>query len=380
LKSHWKTPTVILLAYLAALALAIGHYVFYNSLHGRDVDNYMLDQEMTVAIGTVFAFLVRTTLVISVGTVYWQMFWLRLARQSFAISEVDSLAGALTSIFDLVHVRALRSSPDLGMIALLAWLLPFAAIFPPATLSVRSALVESNERAHVSLPNISGDAMAMWSKVEQMGPAEGMSDYVVVSKSYGYSRASLGLSRLAMATTTRGSILDSQALYANSSYTISFEAPAVQCQEVTPEILDPFIEASSGCDCLTGEEPLTSEGEPDFSIDCWDLWYYISWVPSSDSLVPFEADSIYNSSLPLEAAIANSRNTIERYSQSPFLGSFGDEAMSIYIATRDLGRSQTSGSWSVICCSLHNATHIVNMTSDANRRAVPSLLSVSLLN
>jgi hypothetical protein len=377
LKSHWKTPTVILLAYLAALALAVGHHVFYNSLHGRDVDDYILDQEVTVAIGTAFAFLVRTTLVIAVGTVYWQMFWLRLGRQSFAVSEVDSLAGALTSIFDLTDVRALRSSPDLGIIALLAWLLPFAAVFPPATLTVRSTLREINERAHVPLPYLSGDAMATWSEFTLTDPQRpDYLDRVQVATEYEYSKPSLRLSRLAMATATRGSILDSQALYANSSYTISFEAPAVQCQEVTPEILNPFIKAA-GCDCLSGKRPGDSEGQLDNLSNCLDLWYYISWVPSNDALVPFEANSIHNSSLPLEAAIANSRDWSA--SKSPFFGSFRDDAMSIYIATRDLGMSQTPGSWSVLSCSLHNATYFVNMTSDANRRNLPSLLKVSLL-
>jgi hypothetical protein len=378
-RSHWKTPTVILLAYIAALALAVGHHVFYSSLHRRDVDNYILDQEATIAIGTAFAFLVRTTLVIAVGTVYWQMFWSRLARQSFAISEVDSLAGALTSMFDLVDVRALRNSPDLGMIALLAWLLPFAAVFPPATLSVRSALIETNEQAHVPLPYLSGDAMAMWYKEQTLALDKGSSDsFHPVIDTYEYRKASLGLSRLAMTTATRGSIIDSQALYANSSYTIRFEAPAVQCQEVTPEILDPFIEAS-GCEILSGKEPEDSEGQADMSSTCWDLWYYVSWVPDSYSLVPFEADTIHNSSLPLEAAIANSRDGSgpDPALRSPFFGSFGEDALSIYIATRDLGTSQTAGSWSVLNCSLYNATYFVKMMSDANRRAVPSLLNIT---
>jgi hypothetical protein len=229
--AHWKTPTVILLAYLAALACAIGHHFFYASLDSQDVDNYYLGQEVTVAMGTAFAFLVRATLVIAVGTVYWQMFWLRLGRQSFAISELDSLDGALSSIFDLMDVRALRRSPELGIIAVLAWLLPFAAVFPPATISVHSALIESTERAHVAIPYLSGDAMTLWSKMG-MVDASG----IHYADRFEYFKASLGLTRLAMATATRGSILDSLALYSNSSYIISFEAPAVQCQDVASDI------------------------------------------------------------------------------------------------------------------------------------------------
>jgi hypothetical protein len=378
--AHWKTPTVILLAYLAALACAIGHHFFYASLDSQDVDNYYLGQEVTVAMGTAFAFLVRATLVIAVGTVYWQMFWLRLGRQSFAISELDSLDGALSSIFDLMDVRALRRSPELGIIAVLAWLLPFAAVFPPATISVHSALIESTERAHVAIPYLSGDAMTLWSKMG-MVDASG----IHYADRFEYFKASLGLTRLAMATATRGSILDSLALYSNSSYIISFEAPAVQCQDVASDILDPFIKAS-GCDYLSGKEPdgfdygvALDPETPAYQayLECYDLWFYVSWVPGPSSLVPFEADSIHNSSLPLEDAVANAR---DRPAPSPFFGSFEGGAMSIYVATRDLGRSQTSGAWSALRCSLHSATYFVNMTSDANRRTVPSLLNVSLLD
>ena len=374
LMAHWKTPAVILVAYLAALTFAIGHHFFYHSLNGQDVEKHYFGQETTVAIGTAFAFLVRATLVIAVGTVYWQMFWLRLGRQSFAITEVDSLAGALTSVLDLVDVRALRRSPDLGIIALLAWLLPFAAVFPPATLSVHSALVESTKRAHVAIPYLSGDAMAMtttsiFMNLSQPSSSPSFTDQI------NYSKPSLKLTRLAMATATHGSILDSLALYSNSSYIISFEAPAVQCQHVASEILDPFIKAS-GCDFLSGKEPEEIENNSSQLDYCWDLWYYVSWVPGSGSLVPFEANSIHDSSQPLEDAIANVDGG---YTRSPFFGSFEGGAMSIYVATRDLRLSQTTGSWNVLHCSLHNATYFVNMTSDTDRRNVPSLLNVSLL-
>lgn len=189
-----------------------------------------------------------------------------------------------------------------------------------------------------------------------------------------YAKPSLQLTRLAVATASRGSIADSPAAYANSSFVLDFTAPAVQCQDVSPDILQPF-NIASGCDHLRGEYDDASEDD-----SCEDLWSYIGWVPDSNSLVPFKADSIHNSSLPLEVAGATSRSGPTPSLRSPFYGGFQNDPVTLYVATRNQWKSATSNEWGVLNCSLFNASYVVNMTSDSNRRNHPTLLNVTMLN
>jgi hypothetical protein len=341
---------------------------------------------MNIAIGTIFAVLVRAALVVAVGIVYWQMFWEGRSHRPLTIGHVDSLAGALASVLDLLNARAFRSNPILGMLALLSWLLPFAALLPPATLSVQSASVNEFMHGHVPLPDLANDAMATYTWMAYGG---GGWDYT----EYFYERPSPQISRLAVSTASRGSIVDSLAVYANSTYIINFIAPAVQCREQPPDLLQPFVAASS-CDHLSGKtfRPKTpccsavSASASDFSPTlCSDLWSYIAWAPNSSSRVPFGPGSVQNNSLPLELRTLGSvaRQTVADnldYSVSPFYGGFQDEPVTIHIATTTEGVGRNSDSWKVLTCSLFNASYMVNMTSDSNRRNIASLLNVTLLN
>jgi hypothetical protein len=379
-RMHWRTPTVIVLAYIAGLAFAISHHIFYASLNGKSIDSNLFGQQMNIAIGTTFAVLVRAALVTAVGTVYWQTFWEGLLHRPLTIGHVDSLAGALASVLDLLNVRAFRSNPILGILALLSWLLPFAALLPPATLSVQSASMNEFVHDHVPLPNLENDAMATYTWMAYGG---GGGDFT----QYFYRKPSLQLSRLAVSTASRGSIIDSLAVYANSTYIINFIAPAVQCREQPPYILQPFVAASS-CDHLLGEtfqpeKPCCTASAPDWSPTfCLDLWSYIAWAPNSTFRVPFGPGSVRNNSLPLELRTLGSatpENMNLGSSSSPFYGGFQDEPVAIYIATTTQGFGRSSDSWTVLTCSLFNASYVVNMTSDSNRRNTASLLNVTLM-
>lgn len=66
---------MIILAFVAGLAFALGHHAFYDSLDGQPVADHLFNQQINLAVGQAFAFLVRASLVISVGASYWQVFW-----------------------------------------------------------------------------------------------------------------------------------------------------------------------------------------------------------------------------------------------------------------------------------------------------------------
>jgi hypothetical protein len=70
---HWQAPTVIILAFVAGLAFALGHHAFYRNLDGQSVDDHLFDQQTNLAAGHTFAFLVRACLCIAIGVSYWQI-------------------------------------------------------------------------------------------------------------------------------------------------------------------------------------------------------------------------------------------------------------------------------------------------------------------
>lgn len=73
-------------SFLAAVAFAIGHDMFYQSLNGRPVLNaqplaslksslHVSDQQLYISLGTFFAFLAKSSLGVLVSTSFEQLAW-----------------------------------------------------------------------------------------------------------------------------------------------------------------------------------------------------------------------------------------------------------------------------------------------------------------
>lgn len=221
-KIHWRVPTVIILAFIAGLAFASGHHAFYSSLDGRIVDNHLFSQQINLAVGQAFAFLVRASLVISIGASYWQVFWGTVLHRTLAISQVDVLAGMLDSILDLLDLRASRTRPILIALALLSWMVPLASILPPATLSVHGNTTTEYTQRRVPIPQFDGNPMAIISAVPT-GLLATDEDFLE------YRKPRQQLTRLLTATAYRGALPDYQTAFPNSTYTLEFPGPAMRC-------------------------------------------------------------------------------------------------------------------------------------------------------
>jgi hypothetical protein len=157
---HWRTPTVIKLAFVAGLAFALSHHIFYNRLDGQPVNNHLFNQQVNLAVGQALAFLVRACLVIAVSAAYWQIFWKTVLHETLALSQIDALAGMLGSALDLLNFRVAKH-PALVALALLSWTVPLASILPPATLSVKSTTQELSAYQHIPIPQFVDTAMAI---------------------------------------------------------------------------------------------------------------------------------------------------------------------------------------------------------------------------
>jgi len=97
-------------ALLAGVVFAVGHHLFYHGLAGHAVsDHYgkgfgssVSAQEINIAIGTAFAFLVRACLVLAVSTAYIQAFWraakARQSEMNLTVAQLDAAFSALTNL------------------------------------------------------------------------------------------------------------------------------------------------------------------------------------------------------------------------------------------------------------------------------------------
>jgi hypothetical protein len=366
---HWQAPTVILLSYTASLAFAIGHHVFYTSLDQLSVDENLFNQQTNIAIGTAFAFLFRANLVLATCTAYWQVFWATALRNTLTISSMDALAGVLGSLLDFASVKTFFRNPGLAVLALLAWIVPFASLLPPATLSVLPATMTNNTQIPVPVPYFADYTMAAINYYSVAGDKfsglEGGLESTMVEI---YIKPTLQLSRLATTTAYRGAIPDHRTLLPNSTYQLKFQAPALQCQPMTVDVMSGFNRAA-GCNFTRTS---TSARE-----QCENVVPYVSWVPDRLSLVPFGNGTVKSGFLPLDSALEVLEPS-EDYSQS-YLGYYEDGPASLFVATRN-DPQPGDPSWNILNCSLFNASYTVHESSDSNSRSQSLLSEVRLLN
>jgi len=365
LRVHWQAPTVIVVSFAVSLALAIGHHLFYASLDHIPVEDNAFSQQTNIAIGTGFAFLFRACLAIATCTAYWQVFWHTALRKSLTISSADALTGVLGSLIEFTHVRTFFFNPGLAALAILAWLVPFASLLPPATLSVLPTTVVSNILERVPVPYF--DNVGMTGTTYSMLPGDskmGLKSSIVDM----YLQPTLHLSRMVATTAYRGTVPEHETLHPNATYDVTFNAPAAQCLPISQDILKPFNEAA-GCHFVGPFDTLSSANE-----SCKNQVPYIAWVPEYGSLVPFENKNLSSQLLPLDSDLSALDPNGEP--NRNYIG--GSGPATLFVATRSQTPPHTD--WNVLNCSMYNATYVVNISSDSNRRSLPRISEVRMEN
>ncbi|KAK4565307.1 hypothetical protein LTR86_003924 [Recurvomyces mirabilis] len=97
---HWMAPTGMVLGLAVGILLAAGHHLFYASLSGTEAPTGTLfsvigadvsRQQLNTAVGTAFAFLVKSALMITVSIAFAQAFWraIRTSKRGPTLGSLD---------------------------------------------------------------------------------------------------------------------------------------------------------------------------------------------------------------------------------------------------------------------------------------------------
>ena len=131
-KIHWLAPTTIVLSLLVGTAFAVGHHLFYWNLDGDTAQNdnvYVLGtsvsrQQLNIAGGTAFAFIVKAALTTAVSIAYVQLLWRNLTRsssQAATLCTFNNLFAVFNNGFLLGKVWIWWRYPLLFCLAATAW-------------------------------------------------------------------------------------------------------------------------------------------------------------------------------------------------------------------------------------------------------------------
>lgn len=225
---HWAAPVIIIMGLVAGLGFATGHHAFYSRLNGKPVDESatFFSQQLNVALGTALALLFRASLTIAIGMAYWQIFWRNLLhqRRPLTLPHVDSQSGALGALFELSNARALSKKPSLATIAVLSWLLPLAALLPPATLSIQTTGQLEHVQLEVPALDSANPALNLWGvTVGNTGNGSRIKQ--------AYKSAS-SLDNLASTTALQATISHFSPIGTNMTYAYEFQGSALRCHDV----------------------------------------------------------------------------------------------------------------------------------------------------
>ncbi|CAI7599362.1 unnamed protein product [Penicillium discolor] len=285
-----KCSAVIIMvsAFLVAVAFAIGHDAFYQSLNGKPVLNAqsitlnsslnVSDQQVYLSLGTLFAFLVKISLGVSVSTVFDQFVWKSIQTQRTRIGIIDDLLLVLKNGFTVLNLQLWKRSPISMTLALICWLLPVVSMISPATLSVH--LASFDEYALKRIPRVDFTSARFATFVSGTISATNQSTQKLWISAY--RDPAPETQRVVNSVATQGTILPIEPPAVNSSWSVEFHGPAMVCdkvnQSVTAYITQNVAQAING-----SQEH--SPGNQSFAYYSLTRYGYLSWAPETDNLI-----------------------------------------------------------------------------------------------
>lgn len=241
-RPHWRTPAVMLSSLMVGIALAAGHHAFYASLDSTAVSSESWNiagweasqQQINIATGTLFAFVVKASLILAASIAYMQLFFRALNTKDFKLSTLDHWYGALDDLPSLFCIASYWRYPLLTLVALTAWLLPIAAIISPASLSVTFDRIYPTPIRPEFVPQPAFESLAFNTlSIQDNYPRDAIIPEDVWRKAVQSFTPTDEVFRVTTAAASGGAILPISPPSSNASWQLVLEAPRLACNNLS---------------------------------------------------------------------------------------------------------------------------------------------------
>jgi hypothetical protein len=258
---------------LIALLCSLLHYFLFYQLHGTPASGHftLLPQSWTTTISLALNTFFKALLLGSTSICSIQYLWRVLRSEPLPVSTIEGLFQLRRDPLQLFHRRIFLSWSSL--IAMYAWLVPLAAIYPPGALTVAANPHLMTRNMLISVPgmpralryspleitNTSQLAITLFQhRPSESQPASGM---VSIETRFRYVGPLSFLEPFAKYVLSSGGISQQSApaFGDNSSYVLEFPGPQTKCQQVEKVRFSAVLEGGN-IDDLSINVPNTTVG------------------------------------------------------------------------------------------------------------------------
>lgn len=379
-----KCSAVIIMvsALLVAVAFAIGHDAFYQSLHGKPVLNAqpialssslnVSDQQVYLSLGTLFAFLVKISLGVAVSTVFDQFVWKSIQTQRTRIGVIDDLLLVLKNGFTVLNLQLWKRSPISMTLALICWLLPVVSMISPATLSVN--LASFDEYALKRIPRVDFTSARFATFVSGAISTTNQSTQKLWISAY--RDPAPETQRVVNSVATQGTILPIEPPAVNSSWSVEFHGPAMVCDKVNQSVTAYITQ--NVAQAINGSQEHSPENVT-FAYYSLTRYGYLSWAPEADNLIdstPFvqNGSGTFTQRLSSLGPIPSDPENGSRIYSTPKQPMINWRPLSLFVAIfphsmetpkyNDIPENVAAAvqNSTILHCALHNASYQANLT------------------
>ena len=285
---HWAVPTTCLAGLIAGVLFALGHHLFYSSLAGNAAADGQFTilgskvprQQINIAGGTAFAFLVNFCLGSAMTTAFFQVFWRDMLQRTTTLEILDATSSVISDLSQFIKLRLWAHHLLLLLLAIIAWLIPIASIVTPGTLSVGTAPVFPAHTSFEHVPNVGFTSLNYVNAMPHIASEEASQE----NNAYQYDGPSSEVQKIVNEAATIGEVLPIHSPWLNASWSLDFAGPGLECNDV-PEAVR-----------LTAERKLMSQSVLNPNGSQCTTYGYLAWAGSNLNLPSTPSLSFGNSS------------------------------------------------------------------------------------
>ncbi|KAJ4993629.1 hypothetical protein SVAN01_00683 [Stagonosporopsis vannaccii] len=171
-KVHWRTPSIMALAFTSGILLALAQHFWYKFLHHRPT--YDENEKFRwVLYGRALAYLSKVAFGGCCILVFRQRIWRTFRERALSVLSIDHLFGATDDPSLFINWETISNAPVAVAIATVFWLIPLATIiFSPGALTFGDYLEARDVSRNVPHINFTQETIKDWRHPVAYEPSE----------------------------------------------------------------------------------------------------------------------------------------------------------------------------------------------------------------